>query len=85
LAVACGYEDAGEGVESSHLGVGSKGQAGGEVDDAPSFGFVERHNHHNRSLGPKGHGKFDGVVEFRGVKHFEAIIGIACSYQRDRH
>ena len=75
-----GYEDVGEWVEPGHLGVGAQSQAGGEIDDAAAFNFVERHDHYNDSFSAKSHGKFDGVVEFHGMENFEAIIGIACAY-----
>lgn len=80
-----GYQDVGEGIESGHLSVGAQGQTGGEIDDAAAFDFVERHDDYHDSFSAKGHGEFDRVVEFHGMENFEAIIGIACAYQRDAH
>lgn len=83
--MSCRYEDVSERVESGHLSASSQGQTGGEIDDATPFDFVERHDDYNDPFGAKGHGEFDRVVEFHGKENFEAVIGIACAYQRDAH
>lgn len=80
-----GHENVGKGVESLHLGVGPEGESGGKVDDSPALGFVEGRYHYDDSLSAEGHGKFNSVVEHDGMKNFEAIVGIACPNQGDRH